>query len=86
MERKFETAVEARKIIDDLAVQAKTLNYNNDLRKLIKNAEKLLAVLSSAEVQERQSHKKQLTNKPREELAKAIDYIEKMLLILRLTQ
>ena len=86
MERKFETAIEARKIIDDLAVQAKTLNYNKDLRKLIKNAEKLLSVLSSAEVSERQSHKKKLTDKPREDLANAIDYIEKMLLILRLTQ
>ena len=83
---KFTTALEASKIIDDLIYQARQLNYNKDLRKLIKNAEKLVGVLGSAEVRARQLHKPYLANKPREELAQAIDYCEKMLLILRLTQ
>jgi hypothetical protein len=82
----FTTAVEASKIIDDLTYQARQLNYNKDLRKLIKNADKLVGVLGSAEVRARQLHKPYLANKPREELAQAIDYCEKMLLILRLTQ
>ena len=85
-ERKFTTAVEASKIIDDLTYQARQLNYNKDLRKLIKNAEKLVSILGSAEVRARQLHKPYLANKPREDLANAIDYCEKMLLILRLTQ
>ena len=85
-EVKFTTAVEASKIIDDLTYQARQLNYNKDLRKLIKNADKLVGVLGSAEVRARQLHKPYLANKPREELAQAIDYCEKMLLILRLTQ
>jgi hypothetical protein len=85
-EIKFTTAVEASKIIDDLTYQARQLNYNKDLRKLIKNADKLVGVLGSAEVRARQLHKPYLANKPREELAKAIDYVEKMLLIMRLTQ
>ena len=85
-EIKFTTAVEASKIIDDLNYQARQLNYNKDLRKLIKNADKLVGVLGSAEVRARQLHKPYLANKPREELAQAIDYCEKMLLILRLTQ
>jgi hypothetical protein len=85
-EIKFTTAVEASKIIDDLTYQARQLNYNKDLRKLIKNADKLVGVLGSAEVRARQLHKPYLANKPREELAQAIDYCEKMLLILRLTQ
>ena len=85
-EIKFTTAVEASKIIDDLTYQARQLNYNKDLRKLIMNADKLVGVLGSAEVRARQLHKPYIANKPREELAKAIDYCEKMLLILRLTQ
>jgi len=86
VEIKFTTALEASKIVDDLSLQARQLNYNKDLRKLIKNAEKLVGVLGSAEVRARQLHKPYLANKPREELANAIDYCEKMLLILRLTQ
>ena len=85
-EIKFTTALEASKILDDINYQARQLHYNNDLRKLIKNAEKLVGVLGSAEVRARQLHKPYLANKPREELAQAIDYVEKMLLILRLTQ
>ena len=85
-EIKFTTALEASKIVDDLTYQARQLNYNKDLRKLIKNAEKLVGVLGSAEVRARQLHKPYLANKPREDLANAIDYCEKMLLIMRLTQ
>ena len=83
---KFTTALEASHIVDDLDKQARSLNYNSDLRKLIKNAQKLVATLGSAEVRARQLHKPYLANKPREELANAIDYCEKMMLILRLTQ
>ena len=86
VERKFTTAVEASKIVDDLEEQARSLQYNKDLRKLIKNTEKLVGVLGSAEVRARQLHKPYLANKPREDLANSIDYCEKMLLILRLTQ
>ena len=86
LDYKFTTALEASRIVDDLDKQARSLNYNSDLRKLIKNAQKLVGVLGSAEVRARQLHKPYLANKPREELANAIDYCEKMLLILRLTQ
>ncbi len=85
-EIKFTTAVEASKIIDNLYKEARNLNYNKDIRKLIANAEYLVGVLGSAEVRARQLHKDYLTDKPRTELAQAIDYIEKMLLIMRLTQ
>jgi hypothetical protein len=83
---KFTTALEASKILDDLTYQARQLNYNKDLRKLLENAQKMVANLGNAEVRARQLHKPYLANKPREELARAIDYCEKMLLILRLTQ
>jgi len=86
MDTKFATAVEASKVVDDLAIQARQVNHNKDLNKLIKNAQYLVAYLGSAEVRARQLHKPYLANKPREELSQAIDYIEKVLLILRLTQ
>jgi hypothetical protein len=83
---KFTTALEAEKIIDELYHQIKLLNYNKDIRKLLENCQHLKGMLGSAEVRARQLHKPYLANKPREELAQAIDYCEKMLLILRLTQ
>lgn len=83
---KFANAVEASKVVDDLSLQARTLNYNKDLRKLIANAQKLVAELGSAEVRARQLHKPYLADKPRKELENAVDYIEKILLVLRLTQ
>ena len=83
---KFTTALEASKIVDDLKYQARQLNYNKDIRKLLDNCDVLVGKLGNAEVKARQLHKPYLANKPREELAQAIDYVEKMLLILRLTQ
>jgi len=85
-EIKFKTAIEARKVLDDLRYQARQLNYNKDIRKLLSNAEKLVSILGDAEVRARQLHKDYMTDKPRQDLAKSIDYIEKLLLILRLTQ
>lgn len=82
----FKTAIEASKIVDELKDQLKTISYNRDLKKLLHNCEVLVGKLGSAEVRARQLHKPYLTNKPREELASAIDYAEKMLLIMRLTQ
>jgi hypothetical protein len=85
-EYKFTTALEASKIVDDLKYQARQLNYNKDIRKLLDNCDVLVGKLGNAEVKARQLHKPYLANKPREELASAIDYAEKMLLIMRLTQ
>jgi hypothetical protein len=85
-EIKFKTAIEARKVVDDLRYQARQLNYNKDIRKLLDNADLLVGTLGNAEIRARQLHKDYMTDKPRAELAKSIDYIEKLLLILRLTQ
>lgn len=86
MQRRFSTAVEATVILSDLRKQAKQLNYNKDLIKLLSNADKLVGILGNAEVKARQTHRENIVIGPREDLANAIDYCEKMLLILRLTQ
>jgi hypothetical protein len=85
-EIKFTTALEASHIVGTLRYEARQLNYNKDIFKLISNADKLVSRLGNEEVRARQLHKPYLANKTREELTNAIDYIQKMLLILRLTQ
>jgi hypothetical protein len=82
----FTTAVEAQKIIDNLFHRLKELNYNPDLKKMMKNLEHLVTELSKAEVVARTNHAPGIAQKPREELAKAIDYADKMLLLAKLCQ
>lgn len=85
MSTEFTTALEAEKIIEELRNQLKTLPYNKDLRKLLYNCEKLKGILGSAEVRARQLQKPYLANKARQDLKAAIDYLEKILIIARLS-
>ncbi len=86
MDRKFETALEARNIVDDLTKQVKKLNYNPQYKVFLKNLEKMVNDLSSAEVVARQTKKQSIVEGPRERLALAIDYFEKLLLIQTLSE
>lgn len=82
----FETAVEAQKIVDELFRRLRELNYNPDLKKMMKNLEHLVTELSKAEVTARTNRAPGLADKPREELTRAIDYADKMLLLAKLCQ
>lgn len=86
MDRKFETALEARNIVDGLAKQVKKLNYNPQYKVFLTNLNKMVNDLSSAEVVARQSKKPSVVEIPRERLALAIDYFEKLILIQTLSQ
>jgi len=86
MERKFNTAIEARRVTDELRLQLGTINFNKDLFKYLHNIEKMVSILSSAEVRARQSHKPSLVDKPRDNLANALDYLEKMIIIAKLSE
>ena len=86
VDQKFTTAIEARAIIAVLTDQAKHLSYNRDIWKLIENLDKLAKILSQDEVKARQTRNDRPAVEARQNLAKAIDYVEKMLLILRLTE
>jgi hypothetical protein len=86
MNAKFDTAIEARKIVDDLANQCRKLNFNPQYKMLIGNLNKMVNDLSSAEVQARQSKKTGLIEKPKKKLADSIDYFEKLLIIQTLSQ
>jgi vacuolar-type H+-ATPase subunit E/Vma4 len=86
MDRKFESALEARNIVDNLSKQVKKLNYNPQYKILLSNLDKMINDLSSAEVIARQTKKQSAVNIPRERLALAIDYFEKLVLIQTLSQ
>ena len=82
----FNNAVEAQKLVDALSKRLKELNYNPDLKKMIKNLDHLVTELSKAEVVARTSRSPGIAQRPKEELAKAIDYADKMLLLAILCQ
>jgi hypothetical protein len=82
----FTTAVDASFIIHDIIDRAQKLEYNKDIYKLINNLRELLDDLSKAEVMARQQGNPNWAKKPREDLAQAIDYAEKILLIAYLCQ
>lgn len=82
----FNTAVEAQKIVDALSKRLKELNYNPDLKRMIKNLDHLVNELSKTEVTARTNKAPGMTQRPKEELAKAIEYADKMLLLAKLCQ
>jgi len=86
MMMQFTTALEAEKVMYRLKSELKTITYNKDLRKLVSNCEKLLNILGSAEVRARQLQKPYLANKAREDLAQAVDYLEKVIIVAKLTE
>ena len=86
MDSRFTTALEAGKVVDELRRQLYSINYNSDLRKLLKNIDKQIAELSSAEVIARQTHKTRALEQPLENLHKSIDYLEKLIIIAKLSE
>jgi polyhydroxyalkanoate synthesis regulator phasin len=82
----FETAVEARKIVDDFHRQLKSLKHGDDLKKMANNLDQLVSDLSKAEVLARTNRNPRYSDKPKQDLAAAIDYMDKMMLMLRLFQ
>jgi hypothetical protein len=86
MDCRFDTAIKASKVVDDLHRQIRTLNYNKDLHKYLSNLRALVNDLGNAEVIARRSNKQGVTDEPREKLAKAVDYLEKLILIAKLSE
>lgn len=84
MEREFDTALEARKIADQMHQELRTMRYNKDIRRVMSNINNMISQLSSLEVEARRSHKPSIVETKRTELANAIDYVQKMMLIMRL--
>lgn len=85
MSQKFRTALEAHKVANVVYKQLKECRYNSDLMLYFRNIEKMISTLSTLEVQARQTHKYHKVDAYIIEVEQAIDYLEKMILISRLT-
>lgn len=82
----FNNAVEAQKIVDGMSNRLKELNYNPDLKKMIRNLNHLVTEFSKAEVVARTNRAPGIAQKHKEELSTAIEYADKMLLLAKLCQ
>jgi hypothetical protein len=80
----IQTSLDWEKVGTELTVQLNRLPYNNDLRKLIHNIDIMIVDLSKAEVEARRIHKPEYTKDKVDKINKAIDQLEKWLLIAEL--
>lgn len=82
----FDDAIGARKKYHELHLLLKQSNYNPDLYKVLKNIDSMITELSKLEVLGRNSNRSNAISKQLENIKKSMDYLEKMLLILKLSE
>ncbi len=85
MSARFNTALEAHDIMNVVFKQLKECRFNPELHLYYRNIEKMITTLSTLEVQARQTHKYHKVEAYVIEIEKAIDYLEKMIIISKLT-
>jgi hypothetical protein len=78
---KIERALDWNKVSDDLRTQLGTIGYNPDLRKMFKNIDAMVSELSKLEVSFRRSQKYSMLDEKVAEINKAINHLEKLILI-----
>jgi hypothetical protein len=78
---KIETSLDWGEVGGELTRQLNKLPYNQDLRKVINNIDHMIVDLSKAEVEARRINKPQYTKEKVDDINKAIDHLEKLILI-----
>ena len=68
----------------ELRTQIGQVPYNPDLRRMLNNISNMVSELSQAEVESRRINKPAYNNEKIEDINKAIDHLEKLLLIAQL--
>jgi len=81
---KIETALDWAWAKAELSSQLESVGYNPDLRKMLKNIDNMVVELSKLEVSARRTRHMSYTNEQREKINKAIDHLEKLLLMAKL--
>jgi hypothetical protein len=81
---KIQTSLDWGEVGVELTRQLNKLPYNPDLRKFIHNIDIMITELSKAEVEARRINKLEYTKEKVDEINKAIDHFEKLLLIAQL--
>lgn len=81
---RIETALDWGIVGVELTQQLNRLPYNPDLKKMIHNIDIMITELSKLEVEARRIHKPEYTKEKVDSINKAIDQLEKWLLIAEL--
>jgi len=78
------TAIEFQKVSDNLRKDLRSIGYNHDLAKMFLNIENMVSDLSRLEVLARRTHKSNLVVEKVNEINKAIDHLEKLIVMAKL--
>ena len=81
---KVKVARDWDRISIDLENQLRSIGYNPDLRKMLKNIDAMVTDLSKMEVEARRIHSMTLTKPKVDKINKSIDHLEKLLLMAKL--
>lgn len=81
---KIERALDWDKVSNDLLMQLNTLRYNADLRLMLKNINGMVTDLSKLEVSFRRTRKYSIIEDKLSDINKAIDHLEKLILMAKL--
>lgn len=81
---KISNSLDWNNVGSNLVQQLKSIGYNPDLWKMMKNIDKMVDELSKLEVVARRTHKNNLLEDRVADINKAIDHLEKLLLIAKL--
>ena len=80
----IQTSLDWNSVHSELRTQIGQLPYNPDLRRMLNNISNMVAALSSREVGARRLNKPEYSQEMVDEINKAIDHLEKLLLIAKL--
>ena len=81
---RVESSLDWFDIKTELVKQLDSIGYNPDLRKMLKNIDTMVSELSKLEVESRRTHKNTYSDTQKEKVNKAIDHLEKLLLMAKL--
>ena len=81
---RIESSLDWLEVGSELTRQLNKLPYNPDLRKFIHNIDIMITELSKAEVEARRINKLEYTKEKVDDINKAIDHLEKLILIAKL--
>lgn len=81
---KIERALDWNKVSDELRTQMSAIGYNPDLRKMYSNINSMVSELSKLEVTFRRTQKYSMLDDKVAEINKAIDHLEKLILMAKL--
>lgn len=82
---KIENAIDFQNVRDQLRRQLRSIGgYNRDLNRMLTNIENMVSELSKIEVTARRHPKSNMTRERVDEINKAIDHLEKLILMAKL--